>query len=129
MSTSIPTRGQLERKLSQQIQVIYREHMGHQPGKITCELGGRNLTIVIENSLTQPEQILAQQGQQDLAKEVRNNLDDAFKPELKQTIEEVTGVDVEDILSDAAIESGRTGIVAILKTQPQCREAAPPKSK
>jgi uncharacterized protein YbcI len=100
--------------------------MGHQPGKITCELGERNLTIVIEDSLTQPEQILAQQGQQDLVKEVRNNLDDAFKPELRKTIEETIGVEVEDILSDAAIESGRTGIVAILQAQPKFREPTPP---
>lgn len=129
MSSSLETRGQLERKLSQKIQVIYRDCMGHQPGKITCELGDLQVTIVIENSLTQPEQVLVQKGQQDLVKEVRTSLDDAFKPELKQKIEEVIGVNVEEILSDAAIDSGRTAIVAILTKQPQYREAIQQKLK
>jgi uncharacterized protein YbcI len=124
LSTAIPTRGQLERKLAQQLQALYLQQMGHQPSKISCKLADLNLTIVIENSLTQPEQILAQQGQEDLVKEVRSNLDAAFKPELKQAIEAVIGVEVDEILSDAAIESGRTAIVTILKTHPKFREQA-----
>ena len=122
MSTSLPTRGQLQRKLSQQIQALYLQQLGHQPSKTSCKIDDRNLTIIIENSLTQPEHILAEQGQSDLVKKVRSNPDDAFKPELKKTIEAVVGVEVEEILSDAAIDSGRTGIVAILTAKPMFRE-------
>jgi uncharacterized protein YbcI len=122
LSTSLPTRGQLQRKLSQQIQALYLQQLGHKPAKTTCTIDDRNLTIIIERSITQPEQILAQQGRSDLVKAVRINLDEAFEPELRKTIEAAIGVRVEEILSDAAIKSGTTAIVAILKQQPKFRE-------
>jgi uncharacterized protein YbcI len=122
LSTSVPTRGQLERQLSQSVQAVYRRCMGHQPSKTVCDLGDCKVTIVLEDSITQPEQVLAQQGQDELVKEVRSNLDEAFKPELKKTIEGVLGVQVTDILTDATLATGRAGIVIILDKTPTLRE-------
>lgn len=129
-SPSLPTRGQLERTLSQGIQTLYREQLGHRPGKITCQLFDEKVAIIIENSITQPEQILAQEGQDDLAKEVRSELDGAIQPQLKALIEETVGVTVVDLLSDATFNTGRTGIIAILADTPTVRNpAAIPKVK
>ncbi len=120
-STATQTRGQIERTVSQRIQAFYREQLGHQPSKITSQLSDRNLLIVIENSITPPEQILAQAGRQELAEQVRNDLDEAIKPQLKEIIEEVLGVEVLEVLSDATIETGRTGIIAVLSDIPSFR--------
>jgi uncharacterized protein YbcI len=57
MTTPIQTRGQLERTLSQRIQAFYRDKLGHQPSKITCQISDRNLLIVLENSITPAEQL------------------------------------------------------------------------
>lgn len=38
-----PTRGHLERALSQRIQALYRSKLGHQPSKVTCQL---NVSVV-----------------------------------------------------------------------------------
>lgn len=121
MSTPLQTKGQLERKLSQNIQSLYRQQFSQQPAKITCELGNSNLTFILEDSITQPEKTLVDQGHLALAEEVRNNLDEAFKPELKRAIETLLQVQVLDILSDAAISSGRTGIIVILSQTPAFR--------
>jgi uncharacterized protein YbcI len=121
MTTSIPTRGQLERTLSQRIQALYREQLGHRPGKVTCQIFDEKMAIVIENSITQPEQVLVQEGQDELAEEVRTGLDSAMQPQLRVLIEEVSGVNVVDLLSDATIESGRTGIIVVLETAPTVR--------
>lgn len=130
MTVSIPTSGQLERTLSQRIQSLYREQLGHQPSKVTCQLFGAEIAIIIENSITQPEQILAQGGQDHLAKEVRSELDEVIQPQLKSAIEEVLEVTVLDLLSDAAFKSGRTGIIAILSQTPNVRNPGSiPKSK
>ena len=67
MTISTPTRGKIERIVSQRIQAFYREQLGHQPSKVTCQLSDRNLLIVIENSITPPEQILVKAGKQELA--------------------------------------------------------------
>jgi len=52
---------------------------------------------------------------------VRAELDEAIQPQLKTLIEEVVGVEVIDILSNAKLETGRTATVVILANPPQLR--------
>lgn len=125
--SSKPTRGQLERTLSQRLQSLYREQLGHQPSKVTCQLFDEKLAIIVENSITPPEQLLADRGQAELAEQVRSELDEAIKPKLKILIEEILDVTVLDLLSDATLETGRTGIIVVLDVTPEVRnpEAIP----
>ncbi len=122
-TTSNPTRGQIQRTLAQRIQALYREQLGHQPSKVTCQLSDSNLTIILENSITQPEQLLAQTGRQELAEQVRSDLDEAIQPQLKTLIEDILNVEVVEILSDATLETGRTGIIALLTDTPNIRNS------
>lgn len=122
--TSTPTRGQAERSLSQQIQALYRGQLEHQPGRVTCQLLSEKLVIVIEDSITQPEQILVEEGQTDLVEQVRSSLTAAIEPQMKALVEEVLGVTVTDLLSDAKLESGRTGMIMLLSEAPQLRPSA-----
>ncbi|MGB7413720.1 MAG: DUF2294 domain-containing protein [Thermosynechococcaceae cyanobacterium] len=132
MSTaaSRPTIGQLERSLSQKIQALYREQLGHLPSKITCQIFGEKLAVVIEDSLTQPEKLLVEEGQEELATQVRSDLDEAIQPRLKGVIEDTLAVKVLDILSDATLATGRTGLIAVLDQTPEVRNpASVPKAK
>ncbi len=122
-TTSNPTRGQVERTLAQRIQALYREQLGHQPSKVSCQLNDRNLVIVLEDSITQPEQLLAHTGRQQLAEQVRSDLDDAIKPQIKELIEEILNVQVIELLSDATLETGRSGIIAVLSNTPDVRNS------
>jgi uncharacterized protein YbcI len=121
MTTQALTRGQAERMLSQRIQALYRTQLGHQPGKITCQLFDEKLAIVIEDSVTQPEQLLAEEGRVELAEQVRSDLDNAIRPHLKTLIKEVLDVEVLDLLSDATLQTGRTGMIIVLENPPQVR--------
>jgi uncharacterized protein YbcI len=107
--------------LSQRIQALYRNQLGHQTGKITCELFDDKLAIVVENSVTQPEQLLLEDGKDHLAEQIRLGLDDAIRPKLQALLEEVLNVSILDLLSDATPETGRTGVIAILATPPHVR--------
>lgn len=128
--SSKPTRGQLERTLSQRLQALYRDQLGHQPGKVMCQLFDEKVAIILEDSITPPEQLLADRGQADLAQQVRSELDEAIKPQLRALIEEVLSVPVLDLLSDATLETGRTGIIAVLEVTPEVRNPdAVPKIK
>lgn len=130
MATNIPTRGQLERNLSQRLQAFYRKQLGHQPSKITCQLFDNKLAITIEDSVTMAEQILTKEGQEELAEQVRNSLDDAIAPQMKALIEEIAAVKVMDLLSDANLDTNRTGIIAVLSETPNVRNpGAVPKAK
>lgn len=120
-SLSKLTRGQLEQVLSQRIQALYLTQLGHRPSKVSCEVFDDNLAIVIEDSITQSEQILLNNGQMQLAQQVRSDLDKAIQPQLKELIEEVMNVPVIDLLSDATLETGRAGTIAVLAAIPQVR--------
>ena len=123
MAENLSTRGQLERELSQKIQAFYRHHLGHQPSKVTCQIFNEKLVIILEDSITTAEQLLLQEGKEELAGEVRSNLDEAIQPELKQVIAEILDVEVIDILSDATLDTGRTGIIAVLAKTPKMRNS------
>ncbi len=116
-----PTRGQLERSLSQRIQAVYREQLGHQPGKITCQLFAEEVAIIIEDSVTQPEQFLVQSGQRNLVEQLRETLSKALRPSIVKAIEEILNVSVVDLMSDATVETGRTGLIVVLDRMPTVR--------
>ena len=118
-----PTRGQLERNLSQRIQSLYRSVFGHQPSQVTCNLLDNKLIIVLENAITQPEQVLVENGQEELAQKVRSSLETVLESQIKELIYEVLGVEVTDLLNDSTFETGRTGTIAILDSPPKVRES------
>lgn len=117
----LPTRGQLERELSQKIYAFYREKLQQNPSKIISQILEKKIVVVIEESISNTEKILIEQGKIKLAKEVRDNLDFSLKSELQELIKEVTGVKVIDILTDATLKTARTGIIIILDSMPQIR--------
>lgn len=129
MTTSTPTRGQVERTLAQRIQALYREQLGHQPTKVICQLSDQNVVVVMEGSITPPELLLAQTGRLELAEQVHSDLDDAIQPQLKALIEETLNVTVIEVLSDATLKTGRTGIIALLTDTPNVRTPTPNNNK
>ncbi|UBF24655.1 DUF2294 domain-containing protein [Kovacikia minuta CCNUW1] len=123
MTDSFPTRGQLERTLSQRIQALYRKQLGHRVGQVDCQIIDQKIVIVLENAVTQPEQLLANEGKAELLEEVHANLKEAIQPQLKELIEAVLGVPVVDLLSDTTLETERTGMIAVLAEHPRIRDA------
>ena len=121
INRSLPTqvREQLEEVLSQRIQTLYTQKLGHQPSNVTCQLFNEQLAIVIEGSVTQPEKVLLNQGHTELAQQVRLDLNKVIQTEMQQIIEEVLSVPVIDLLSDATLKTGRTGLIVILATAPK----------
>ncbi len=129
-TTEQQTVGQLEREISQKMQALYKKYLGHQPSKVTCQLFDEKLAIILEDSVTQPEQLLAEDGQLELAKQVRADLNQAIQPQVRALVESILGVEVLDLLSDATLTTGRTGIIAILSNTPDVRNPeAIPKAK
>ena len=117
--TSKQTLEQLEQNLSERIQVLYLTQLGHQPNKVSCQLIDKTLTIVVENPITQPEQLLVQSGKRELAEQVRFNIHKAFQPQLKVLIEDVIGVELIELVGDSQLHTGRTIIIAILAATPK----------
>lgn len=121
MNTSDLTRGQVERTISQRIQALYRDRIGHQPSKVTCELFEDKLTIVLEDSITPAERLLLQEGKESSVTQLRSDIDEIIRPQMKAEIEDIMGIAVLDLLSDATLETGRMGLIAVLESVPTLR--------
>ncbi len=121
MADSTPTRGQLERTLSQRIQALYRNRLGHRLGNVDCQIFDEKIAIVLENAVTQPEQLLANNGKEDLVEQIHSDISEVMQPQLKELIETIVGVPVVDLLTDTKLETERTGMIAVLSDSPQVR--------
>lgn len=119
MTGSTPTFGQVERTLSQRILALYRAQTGHRLERVTSQIVDHKIVIVLENSVTQPEQLLLGNGKEELAEEIHENLNAAIQPQIRELIEEVVGVSVIDLLSDAKLDTERTGFIALLAEAPR----------
>lgn len=119
MTDSLLTRGQLERKLSQEIQSFYLHRLEHRPSKVICQIFADKLAITLEDSIANTEQILIDRGNTELASQVRHHLENAIEPALIELIEQIVGVKIIDLLSDTALDTGRMGIIALLSDTPK----------
>ncbi|MDB9525562.1 DUF2294 domain-containing protein [Oscillatoria sp. CS-180] len=112
------TKGQLQRALSQGIQKLYKQELGHSTGKVTCHILGDKVTVIIEDSLTKTEQILIDGASSDDiqsdVEQIRSDVDTAIRPKISGLVEEILSIKVVDFLSDTTLETGRTGLVIIL---------------
>ena len=123
MDRKLPTCGQIERDLSQRIQKLYREQLGHSPRKITCKLFDNRLAVVIENSLTVLQKTLIEEdNQNEISQYVNSAIDNVIKLKLKTAIEEVLEIEVFDILYDSSAKSNSAGAIAILTESPSVRK-------
>ena len=129
MENTLPNCGQLERQLSKTLQSLYREQFGHFPSKISCHLFGERLAIVVENAITNVEQVLMNNSQLDLAKSIRSAIDEVFTLEVRNEIAKILNVNVNEMISDSVLESGYLGIIVFLENSPQVRLARKKLSK
>lgn len=116
-----PTVGQMEREVSQKIQALYKKVLGHQLGRVTCQLFDVRIAIILEDSISQPIKLLLEESHTKLAQQIRNDLNNAMQPHIKALLANVLGVDVLDVLSDATLSTDRTGIVGVLARLPAVR--------
>ena len=123
MEKTLPTRGQLERQISQGVQALYQLQFGHLPRKVTCHIFGDKVAIVAEDTVTAIEQILHDNSQADLAREIRSAVCEAFTVRVKQTVTEILDIEVVDVVGDSTLESGCLGAIVFLKGSPQIRLA------
>lgn len=110
---------QLDKIISERIKELYSRELGHQLEQITYQVFDQTLVILLEGVVTQPEQILNQQDQKELLLKVRSVLDQVIQPQIQQLIEEVLEGKVTDLLYDTTLNTGRTGIIAMIEFYPE----------
>lgn len=122
MTSTDPTRGQLERSLTQGIQSFFRDHIGQRPSKAVCQFFDSGVSLILENTLSPAEQTLIRAGQMEAASELRSRLQTLVKPQLREWIQSIVRVPVLSVMMDTDLETGWTGLNAVLKETPPVRD-------
>lgn len=123
MDKVLPTRGQLERQLSQAILLSYRSQFGHLPSKVVCHLFSDKLAIIVEDIMTAVEKLLLENSYLDLAKETRLGIDRVFSLQVKQEIERILQIESVGLIGDSCLDNNCLGMIAILTNAPAVRSS------
>lgn len=121
MEQTFPTRGEMERSLSQYIQAFYRNQLGCLTGKINCHIFNNQVAIAIENSVTPLERMLDNSSDCEFRRDLRDRIDTIVKRELLSGMETVLKVKVVDLTINTTLDNNFTGIVVLLSESPNVR--------
>ncbi len=111
--TSTITSNHVEKSLSQQIKSIFHKQLGHRIDEIHCNFLDNKLVIVIQEALTKPELLLIKNGHETIAKEVRSSIEEILRPQLKNLIEEVTEIEITQILFASHLDANCVSLIAL----------------
>ena len=117
----LPTRTQLQRELSQKLQLIYCQQFGCFNSKISCYIFDKKLAIIVEDTNTKIENILQESSQLHLAANVRTVVEQKFINLIKPIIINILEVEVIDLISDSSPNDGILGILVFLNNPPTTR--------
>lgn len=117
------TVGQAEREITQRMRSLYKKKLGHKVSDVTCQIFDEKLAIVVEDALTKVEERLLENGEVALTEQVRKDLNESIEPQVEEIVEGALNVDVVDILKDTSLDSGTSGIIALLSDAPHLRQA------
>lgn len=122
MVDNLPTRGEMERSLSQSILAFYRRQLGCRTEKVSCHIVNQQLSIAIENPISPIEKLLHRESDEGFVSSLRERIDRALKQELPAIIESILNVGITAIAIDTSVEKNFTGIVALLSAKPKVRD-------
>jgi uncharacterized protein YbcI len=116
-----PTVGQLERDISQKINTLHHNELGHRASKINCHLFDKKIIILCEDVITPIEKILLEASSLHLIHQVRRFLDSAIKIKIEELIETIVQVKVNNCIYNTTIETASSVGIVMLANSPQVR--------
>jgi len=117
----LPSSGERERILTQAVQSLWHRHLACRPQRVVCQLFSNSVAIIIEDSVTLPEQFLLANNKTATAQMARQAIHKFMKAQLTGLLEQVLDQKVLVVLSDTALTERCTGITAILSAAPAVR--------
>ncbi len=121
MEQTLPTRGEIERSLSQYVQSFYRNQLGCRTEKVSCYIFGRQVAIAVENSVTPVERLFDNSRDSEFRRDLRDRIDTIVKKELLSGMGTILRVKMIDLTIDTSLDNNFTGIVVLLSESPRVR--------
>ncbi|MEB3216947.1 MAG: Na-translocating system protein MpsC family protein [Nostocales cyanobacterium 94392] len=113
MHSQIPHSQNIETIIAERIQSLFITQLGHKPEDVYCRFLDDKLTVIIQNAVTKPEQLLMAAGHQDVVRKARGRIEEILQPQLQEIIEEVSNSQVKDILFATHLDTNYVSIIAL----------------
>ncbi|MDJ0694196.1 Na-translocating system protein MpsC family protein [Mastigocoleus sp. MO_188.B34] len=104
-----------EQIISQNIYSLFWTQLKHEPSEVHCKSYDNQLIIVIRNGLTKAEQLLILNGYIEIAKKVRDSIEEILQPQLKKIIEEAVDTKISELLFATHPEADYVSLIALMK--------------
>lgn len=121
----LPTTGELMRSVSQSVQRLYRDELGHRTERVTCNLVADKLLIWIEGSVNSVTRLLRRKAAVDV-QPLHDALQQVIHQRVACIVEEQLKVEVITLVSDTCYEKECTGLIVWLSKLPAVRIAKGP---
>ncbi|KPV43410.1 Na-translocating system protein MpsC family protein [Alicyclobacillus ferrooxydans] len=106
---------QQRQQLAAYIGKLFRDSFGKGPEGVYVSFGGPIITVYVRNLMSATEQILMEQDQEETIMSIRAKLMQKLIPEIKANVEFVTGIELQEVYYDWALQNRSGMIVGIAR--------------
>jgi uncharacterized protein YbcI len=96
--------GELNAAIARAVVRAYHDSVGRGPTKAHAFFRGNVVVVILEDVMTTAERTLATSGQGETVNRMRSELHASIRPKLMAVVEDLTGRDVEALMSDVSLE-------------------------
>jgi len=108
----------LSRDVSRAMVKLLKDHIGRGPSYARTHIHDDLIVVMLRATMTEAERTLADEGEEDLVRNIRQALNGTFRQRASEIVEQLTGRKVSSFLSDHDVERDIVIQAFVLVPQP-----------
>lgn len=108
----------LSRDVSRAMVKLLKDHVGRGPSYARAHIHDDLIVVMLRATMTEAERTLADEGEEDLVRNIRQALNGTFRQRASEIVEQLTGRKVSSFLSDHDVERDIVIQAFVLVPQP-----------
>jgi uncharacterized protein YbcI len=114
----------LSRDVSRAMVKLLKDHIGRGPSYARAHIHDDLIVVMLRATMTEAERTLADEGEEDLVRNIRQALNGTFRQQASEIVEQLTGRKVSSFLSDHDVERDIVVQAFVLVPQPDSAAGA-----
>jgi uncharacterized protein YbcI len=114
----------LSRDVSRPMVKLLKDHIGRGPSYARAHIHDDLIVVMLRATMTEAERTLADEGEEDLVRNIRQALNGTFRQQASEIVEQLTGRKVSSFLSDHDVERDIVVQAFVLVPQPDSAAGA-----
>jgi uncharacterized protein YbcI len=114
----------LSRDVSRAMVKLLKDHIGRGPSYARAHIHDDLIVVMLRATMTEAERTIADEGEEDLVRNIRQALNGTFRQQASEIVEQLTGRKVSSFLSDHDVERDIVVQAFVLVPQPDSAAGA-----